>query len=59
VFSKSSKSVAFGAGLFDKKVTQMNSKRRVKGKNRARDWMSLWPLILAGAVLAALLFFLS
>jgi hypothetical protein len=59
VFSKSSKSAAFGAGLFDKKVTQMKSKRRVKGKNRARDWMSLWPLILAGAVLAALLFFLS
>ena len=36
----------------------MKSKRRVKGKNRARDWMSLWPLVLAAAVLAVLLFFL-
>ena len=59
MFSKSGKSVAFAAGLFAKKVKHMKSKRRVKGKNRARDWMSLWPLILAGAVFVALLFLLS
>lgn len=37
----------------------MTTKRRAKGRRRARTWMSLWPLILAGALLAALMFVLS